>query len=68
MFKDDWNEGAVAAVTDNLAAADGTTRYQAGKVMSERLVLGYAEKHGGVESLGWDATNVLPVWVRNHRI
>lgn len=62
-YQDDWNDDALATVTDNPMKADGQTKYQAGKVLAERLVLGYPERHGGVGSLGWDVTNLLPVWV-----
>lgn len=64
MLQDDWNDAAVAAVTNNFAETDGATRYQAGKVMSERLVLGYPEQHGGANLLGWDTVTLIPVWVR----
>ena len=54
---------AVAAVEKDLAACDGQVRYQAGKVLAERAVLGFPDRHGGPEALGWDVVSLVPAWV-----
>ncbi|GJE92598.1 NAD(P)-binding protein [Phanerochaete sordida] len=57
--EDDWNDGAVEAVTKDPVGTSGQVKYQAGKVLAERAVLGYPSEH---EGLGWDVVSFVPAW------
>lgn len=47
-------------------AAGGAALYRASKVLAERAIVDFVEKHKG--EIGWDATRILPVWVRSAHI
>lgn len=61
-MQDDWNEKAVAALKEKGPdGIDPTTMYQASKVLAERAIIDFVEKHKG--EIGWDATRFVPGWV-----
>lgn len=62
VLQDDWNDKAVAEVSEKGNSADGQSLYAASKVLAERAIIDFTEKHK--EEIGWDATRLLPAWVR----
>ena len=37
--------------------------YRASKVLAERAIVDFVDEHKG--EIGWDATRILPAWVRS---
>ena len=50
----------------NGSAAGGEALYRASKVLAERAIVDFVERHKG--EIGWDATRILPAWVRHASI
>ena len=48
------------------SAAGGQALYRASKVLAERAIVDFVEKNKG--EIGWDATRILPAWVRHASI
>ncbi|CAL1701410.1 unnamed protein product [Somion occarium] len=59
--EDDWNDNAVAEAKEKGSQADGQVLYAASKVLAERAIIDFTEKHKG--QIGWDATRIVPVWM-----
>ncbi|EKM52345.1 uncharacterized protein PHACADRAFT_30874 [Phanerochaete carnosa HHB-10118-sp] len=58
--EEEWNDKAVAEFSEKGSATDGTTLYQASKVLAERAIINFVEEHR--DEIGWDATRILPCW------
>lgn len=56
----------MAEAKDKGSQADGQVLYAASKVLAERAIIDFTEKHKG--QIGWDATRIVPVWVCNYNI
>ncbi|OSD00099.1 NAD-P-binding protein [Trametes coccinea BRFM310] len=59
--EDDWAEKDLALFQEKGAAAGGQAAYRASKVLAERAIVDFVEKHKG--EIGWDAVRILPAWI-----
>ena len=66
LTEEEWNDGAVDMVQDQGAKAPPVVKYVASKVLAERAIVDFVEKNKG--EIGWDATRILPAWVRHASI
>ncbi|KAI0372492.1 NAD-P-binding protein [Pilatotrama ljubarskyi] len=62
--EDDWAEKDLALAKEKGSEAGGVALYRASKVLAERAIIDFVEKHKG--EIGWDATRLLPAWPLIH--
>ncbi|KAI0634229.1 NAD-P-binding protein [Trametes polyzona] len=58
--EDDWAEKDLALAQEKGSEAGGQALYRASKVLAERAIIDFVEKHKN--EIGWDAVRILPAW------
>ncbi|KAI9063794.1 NAD-P-binding protein [Trametes sanguinea] len=59
--EDDWAERDLALFREKGSAAGGQAFYRASKILAERAIVDFVEKHK--DEIGWDAVRILPAWI-----
>ncbi|KAL1948482.1 hypothetical protein VTO73DRAFT_12557 [Trametes versicolor] len=59
--ENDWADKDLALAKEKGGEAGGLALYRASKVLAERAIVDFVEKHKS--EIGWDATRILPAWI-----